>query len=235
MTKKEVMDQLAKMGSEGTKKTLMKHGAQEPLFGVKVGDLKTIQKKIKTDQTLAEELYATGNADAQYLAALIADKDTISEKTLNTWAQEANSPMIAEYSVPWITADAGKGKKMAEQWFKSKDDRMLSTAWSTLSAAISIADPDVTDEKYLKKKLKEVEQKIDNSGNRTRYAMNGFVISVGSYIADLQQEAIDLAERIGKVSVDMNGTACKVPDAATYIEKVKKRSKVAKVRKEARC
>lgn len=35
--------------------------------------MKPIQKKIKVDYQLAKDLYATGNADAQYLAGLIAE------------------------------------------------------------------------------------------------------------------------------------------------------------------
>ena len=47
MTKEEVLQQLERYGNEGTKKVLMRHGAKEPFFGVKVQDLKKIQKKIK--------------------------------------------------------------------------------------------------------------------------------------------------------------------------------------------
>ena len=69
----EIMQQLEAWGSEQTKKTLMRHGAREPLFGVKVGDLKKIEKKVKKNHQLAMQLYDTGNADAMYLAGLIAD------------------------------------------------------------------------------------------------------------------------------------------------------------------
>ena len=73
MTVEEIMAGLKSQGSEGIKKVLLKHGVKEPFFGVKVEYLKIIQKKIKKDYRLAKELYATGNADAMYLAGLIAD------------------------------------------------------------------------------------------------------------------------------------------------------------------
>lgn len=37
MTVEDIMKRLEAMGSEQTKKTFLRHGAQEPLFGVKVG------------------------------------------------------------------------------------------------------------------------------------------------------------------------------------------------------
>ena len=65
MTLAEVMQELAAKGSETTKRTFLRHGAKEPFFGVKVADMKVIVKKIKGDQALAMQLFATGNGDAQ--------------------------------------------------------------------------------------------------------------------------------------------------------------------------
>ncbi len=65
--------------------------------------------------------------------------------------------------------------------------------------------------------------------------MNGFVIAVGTYIASLTNKATAIAEKIGKVEVDMGGTACKVPDAPDYIQKVKDKDRIGKKRKMARC
>ena len=45
MTKKEILNKLEEYGDKQTKSTLMKHGAKEPFFGVKVQDLKKILKK----------------------------------------------------------------------------------------------------------------------------------------------------------------------------------------------
>jgi 3-methyladenine DNA glycosylase AlkD len=64
MTVDEIMQQLQQMGSEQTKKVFLRHGAREPFFGVKVEDLKKIQKKVKSDYQLSLQLFNTGNSDA---------------------------------------------------------------------------------------------------------------------------------------------------------------------------
>src|SRR5262245_51517225 len=69
----DVIAELRALGDETTKRTLMRHGAREPLFGVKIGDMAPLRKRIKTDYRLALELYDTGISDAMYLAGLIAD------------------------------------------------------------------------------------------------------------------------------------------------------------------
>jgi hypothetical protein len=65
--------------------------------------------------------------------------------------------------------------------------------------------------------------------------MNGFVIAIGSYIKSLTRKAKEVGEQVGVVEVDMNGTACKVPYAKAYIQKVEDKDKVGKKRKTARC
>ena len=82
MTVLEIMAELKSQGSESIKKIWLKHGIIEPFFGVKIGHLKTIQKKIKTDYLLALELYGTGNADAMYLAGLITDDEKMTKADL---------------------------------------------------------------------------------------------------------------------------------------------------------
>jgi len=68
-----------------------------------------------------------------------------------------------------------------------------------------------------------------------RFTMNGFVIAVGSYVRELTAKATEIGDKIGKINVDMGGTACKVPLAAEYIQKVKDRGSLGKKRKSARC
>jgi hypothetical protein len=58
---------------------------------------------------------------------------------------------------------------------------------------------------------------------------------VGTYIEALTEKALVVGDSIGKVRVDMGGTACKVPDAPQYIQKVVGMGRVGKKRKEARC
>ena len=65
--------------------------------------------------------------------------------------------------------------------------------------------------------------------------MNGFVIAVGTYVQPLTEVALQTARAIGEVSVDVGDTACKVPFAPAYIEKVQKRGVVGKKRRTAKC
>ncbi len=235
MTTDEVLKELEGYGNEGTKNTFLKHGARKPLYGVKVQDLKKIQKKVKTDHDLSLELYATGNSDAMYLAGLIADEKAISKADLNKWADEASWYMISEYTVPWVAAETGYGYELGLEWIESAEERIASAGWSTLSSCASLRpDEDLDIDKYAEL-LDHVENNIHTAPNRVRFTMNGFVIAIGSYIPALTTKATRVGGNIGQVNVDMGGTACKVPSAPEYIQKVVDRGKIGKKRKSARC
>jgi len=233
MTVKEIMDQLKAMATDSTRHTLMNHGGPASMFGVKVGDLKTIQKKIKKDHELSLELYDTGNADAQYLAGLIADEKKITRANLEHWVKTASWHMQSEYTVPWIAAESNYGWDLAVEWIDSKKESIQSSGWATLASLVALeknSDPDL---KLLSKLIKRVEKDIGTAGNRVRYVMNSFLISVGIYVEPLRAEATKAAKAIGPVSVDMGGTSCKVPFAPDYINKALARP--VRKKKMARC
>ncbi|MCI0538939.1 MAG: DNA alkylation repair protein [Verrucomicrobiales bacterium] len=91
MTAKEILEEIKPLGVESLKKMLFtNYGVKEPCFGVKIGDLKKIQKRIKVDYQLALDLYDTGNYDAMYLAGLIADDARMRKKDLQRWVEKAD-------------------------------------------------------------------------------------------------------------------------------------------------
>jgi 3-methyladenine DNA glycosylase AlkD len=235
MTVIDILKQLEEFGDANTKKTLMKHGAKEPFFGVKVADLKKILKKTKKNHELSIELYKTGNSDAMYLAGLMADETKITEKQLDEWADQAYWYYLSEYAVPWVAAETDFGFELGLKWLKSKEERIACAGWGTLAVYSGVhEDTDLDIDAYIKL-LDKVEKEIHKSQNRVRNTMNHFVISVGTYVKPLTKKAMEIAAKIGTVTVDMGGTACKVPLATEYIQKNIDMGRVGKKRKTARC
>ena len=144
-TLKQVLAQLKKLGSEQTRRTFQRHGAPENMFGVKVADLKTIVKQIRGEQDLALELYATGNADARYLAGLVADGSLMTKKRLDAWCRESDWSMLSEYTVPWVACESRHARDLSLKWMASKKESVASSGWSTYSSLISILPDDELD------------------------------------------------------------------------------------------
>jgi 3-methyladenine DNA glycosylase AlkD len=234
MTKDEVMLELSGLGNEQTKKVLTRHGAREPFFGVKIADLKTLVKRIKKDHQLALALYRTGNSDAMYLAGLIADEQIVTRAELQDWVKGAYWYLLAEYTVPRLAAESPHGWELGLEWIESPVQTVASAGWSTLSNVVSLRPDEDLDLQRLSQLLDRIAGQIHRSQNRVRYSMNGFVIAVGGYVTALTGKASEVAGAMGKVFVDMVGTACKVPPAVATIKKMEDRGYIGRKRKAAR-
>lgn len=235
MTAAEIVNELKPLGTETYKKVLRNHGVREPFFGVKIEDLKKIQKRVKKDYQLALALYDTGIYDAMYLAGLIADDAKMTKKDLRRWLDRANCGALCEYTVPWVAAESNHGRELALEWIESEKEDVATAGWATLNSLVSITDDADLDLAELKRLLQRVQKTIHQQPNRVRYVMNGFVIAVGGYVKALTEQALQTAAKIGRVEVDMGNTACKVLDAAEYIQKVQNRGTIGKKRKSAKC
>ncbi|CAN5574859.1 DNA alkylation repair protein [soil metagenome] len=236
MTLDETMAALKAMGTEQTRKTFVRHGASaDCMFGVKVGDMKTLVKKIKVDQALALKLFATGNSDAQYLAGLIADDMAFTKKDLQAWADTAAWHMLGEYTVPWVAAGSPFGWEMANKWIDAKKPALQATGWSTLSNIVGVKPDDELDLKAIEKLIGRVAKDVHAAANRVKYTMMGFLISVGCYVEPLSKLVKLTVPKIGKVEIDMGDTACKIPNPLEYIAKVESMDRLGVKRKQAKC
>ena len=71
MTLKDTLAQLESLGNEKVRAQNKKNGAGGNQFGVRLGDIRKLAAKIKTNDQLAIALWDTGNIDARLLAILL--------------------------------------------------------------------------------------------------------------------------------------------------------------------
>ena len=222
MTPTEVMAALKRKGSAQVRKIWRRHGAKEPMFGVKFADLYALRKRIGSDGALAEALWKTGNADARNLALLVAEPATA---PLARWGREldwsSHAGLLAD-----LAAKTSHAAKLQKAWSASTGDLLASAGWATLCARLKLKSP-VADAEG-RAALKAIEKGIPTAPNRTRHAMNMALCAVGIGMPALRKAALAAAARIGRVEVDHGETGCKTPDAAAYIAKAAQRERTSR-------
>jgi hypothetical protein len=216
MSPADAMAALERAGSAQTKKTYLRHGAAEPMFGVSFATLKTLQKRIGVDHDLALALWATGNFDARNLAVKVVDPARMKPAELDRWARESTVRMCRGY-VAAVACEGPHGVSRAEAWLAATDEPRRGMGWS-LVGALAMGDPSVP-APWFEARLREIERAIGTASNTERYAMNYALICIGSRDAAFRKAATAVAKRIGPVEVDHGDTACKTPDAADSIAK----------------
>lgn len=218
MTFEECMAALDREGTAQNRKTYARHGVTGPCFGVSYAILGKLKKTIKTDHALALALWASGNHDARVLATMIADPAAVTAAELNAWVKDLEYYALADaISRPAASSPHAAGRM--EAWVKSKNEWISSTGWSIV-ARLALEENSLTDKQF-ESLLARIEADILTAKNFTRYSMNNALIAIGSRNEHLAKVATAAAGRIGKVEVDHGETACKTPDAASYIAKAR--------------
>jgi 3-methyladenine DNA glycosylase AlkD len=216
MDLKTALKLLETNGTDQNRKVYVRHGAKEPMYGVSFAALGKLKKSIKTDHALARQLWATGNHDARILATMIADPLIMTEAELETWVGDLDNYVITD-AFSKMAAQSPFARKKMQQWTRKPDEWMSTAGWDLLGLlAMDKTQPDDLLDSYIKR----IEAEIHEAPNRTRHAMNGALIGIGTRGGTLMQKAVAAAKRIGKVEVDHGETGCQTPDAASYISKV---------------
>ena len=235
MTFEEVMHELESLATEQTKKVYRAHGVHEPHWGVPTTAMRSLAKKIKRNQPLAEQLYATGNYDAMYFAGMIADPQAMTEADFDRWMDAAYFFMLSDYVVSVSLAETAYAQTVADRWITSGEELRMSAGWACYEWLLGSRSDDEFDTKKIRAMLNIAANTIHEQPNRTRYSMNGFVVAVGVSFLPLHEEALKTAEKIGKVHVSTEKGACSVPLATDAILKAKDKNRLGFKRKGVRC
>jgi len=229
------MKALEAQGTEQNRKTYRRHGALGALYGVSFKQLDELARKIRVDHELARALWRTGNADARVLAMKIADPTSLQASELDAWVKDLDYYVVAD-TFASLVARSSHAKKRLEKWCKSKKEWTGRAGYQVLChVAMQPAESSASDAD-LAAFLPRIEGEIHEAANRKRSAMNNALIAIGTRSDALEKKALASARRIGKVLVDHGDTACKTPDALSYIPKARAhaKKKAAKNRAAAR-
>lgn len=230
-----VMEELEALGKERTKKIYISNGAHEPLFGVATGAMKPIAKKIKINQPLAEELYATGNYDAMYFAGIIADPKEMTEVDYDRWMDEAYFYMLSDFVVAVTLSESDIAQEVADKWIASGEELRMSAGWSCYCWLLgNRADSEFSEEK-ISGMLEKVKNTIHDAPERTKSSMNNFLYTVGISYVPLHEEALEAAKAIGTLEVKRDNKKSSFLNAYETIQTGVEKGRLGFKRKYVRC
>ncbi|MGC5326265.1 DNA alkylation repair protein [Brevibacillus sp. SYSU BS000544] len=230
-----VMQELEALGKERLKKMYLSNGAHEPLFGVATGAMKPIAKKIKINQPLAEQLYATGNYDAMYFAGIIADPKAMTEADFERWMDGAYFYMLSDYVVAVTLAETNIAQEVADKWIASGDELKMSAGWSCYCWLLGSRPDCEFAESKIATMLEIVEKTIHDSPERTKSSMNNFMYTVGVSYLPLHDKAVETAKAVGPVEVKRDKKKSSILLASESIQKAVEKEQLGFKRKYVRC
>ena len=206
----EVMKTLEQMGTAQNRKIYENHGAGSNHFGVSYANLKKLVKKIKTNQNLADMLWANGNIDAMILSTMIADPKVFDKEKINSWIKDIRYYILIDEFVTNIVCCRKHEEELIDEWIESNDEYLARAGWNIL-INLAVHNNEKPDG-YFVKYITLIEENMNKSENRTKEAMNNALISIGIRNNSLKKLAIEAAKTIRKNETDYNKTLSKPAD-----------------------
>src|SRR5690348_8133997 len=137
MTTKEILAKLKSLGNDTRRKHNTKAGAPDNQFGVKLGDIRALAKKIKSDHELALELWETGNIEAQLLATQIITPGELTADQVDELTRSTTCAQVADWLNAYVVAQHPDKESLREKWMKAKDRWAARAGWNLTASRVN--------------------------------------------------------------------------------------------------
>src|SRR5262249_15589979 len=121
MTLEEILRQLESLGDEKVRAHNSKYGAGDNQFGVKLGDIRKLADKIKTNHDLALSLWNSGNIDAQLLATLLMKASLLSSDEMDRMVRSVTFAHVADWLHSYVVKEHSDKESLRQKWMATDD------------------------------------------------------------------------------------------------------------------
>lgn len=219
MTVEEILAQLEALGSEKTRAQNRKQGAGDNQFGVRLGQLRALAKKLKTNHELGMALWDTQNIDARFLAILLIKPTVLSAKQLDCMVRSLTFVRVADWLNSYVIRHHPEKEALRQEWMVSDDPMAARAGWSLTTERIS-KNPEGLDLPGL---LARLESEMASAVAEVQWTMNFSLVEIGIHHADLREQALAIGEKLGIYRDYPVSKGCTSPFAPIAIKEMVRR------------
>lgn len=214
MTLKETLKHLQALGKAKVRAQNAKSGASDKQFGVSLGDIRALAKKIHTDHSLALSLWETGNVDAQFLATLLIQPPKLSAKEMDQMVRSIVFVRVADWLNAYVVRQHPDKETLRQDWMTA-DDRWAARAGWDLTTERVAKSPAGLDLPAL---LTRIEAEMADAEPEVQWTMNGTLATIGIHFPKLRKRAIAIGEKLGIYRDYPVSKGCTSPFAPIWIQ-----------------
>lgn len=213
MTLNETLKQLKTLGNAKVRAQNAKSGAGDNQYGVSLGDIRVLAKKIRTNHELALSLWDTGNVDAQFLAALLVQPKKLSATEMDRMVRSVSFVRVADWINSYVVRQHPDKEALRQDWMAA-DDRWAARAGWDLTAERVAKSPDGLDVPAL---LARIESEMADAEPEVQWTMNNTLATIGIHFPKLRKRAIAIGEKLGIYRDYPVSKGCTSPFAPIWI------------------
>lgn len=227
VTVAEVMAELAALEDPKIREVNEKHGDDH---GVNLGKVRTLAKRLKTQQELARQLWETDDSAARLLALLICRPRAFERDELDVMLREARTPKVHDWLVNYVVKKNPHAEELRLAWSADPDPVVASAGWALTTERVA-KKPEGLDLAGL---LDVIEAQMKDAPDRLQWAMNHCLAQIGIEHAEHRARAIDIGERLEVLKDYPTPPNCTSPYAPIWIAEMVRRQHDSLVRTQPR-
>lgn len=212
----EVRAELAALDDPKARAVNEKHGDDH---GVNLGKLRALAKRLKTQQELAVELWATDDTAARLLALLICRPKAFGRDELDVMLREARAPKVHDWLVNYVVKKSPHAEELRLAWSADADPVVASAGWALTTERVA-KKPEGLDLAGL---LDVIEAQMKNAPDRLQWAMNHCLAQIGIEHPEHRARAIGIGERLEVLKDYPTSPGCTSPFAPVWIAELVRR------------
>ena len=196
---KAVLAELERNGTKRNRDGLARYGiVADKVFGVSVGVIRQIGKRIGRNQELAERLWTTGWYEARMLTAFVADPDRTTPALMDRWAREFDNWAICDTLCFHLFDKTPHAYVKVGQWARRREEFVKRAAFA-LAASLAGHDKTAPDRAFMKF-LPMIERAASDERNFVKKGVSWALRGIGTRSPALHASATALARRLSMSS-----------------------------------
>jgi 3-methyladenine DNA glycosylase AlkD len=215
----EILAQLESLGDAARRAHNTKAGAPDNQFGVKLGDIRAMAKKIKTDHALALDLWDTGNIEAQLLATLVIKPQTLSADELDKLTRSVTCAQVADWLNSYVVAEHPEKEALRGKWMTAKDRWAARAGWNFTASRVNKGGDGLD----LPALLDRIEKEMPKAMPEVQWTMNNTLAAIGIRHPEHRDRAIAIGEKIGLYRDWPVSKGCTPPYVPVWVDAMVKR------------
>ena len=191
----EALAALESRGTSATREGFARYGITAPkAFGVSVGDVRSIAKKLGRDHALAMALWDTGWYEARLLACFVGDPEVMSSAEMDRWARDFDNWAITDTACFHLFDRSPHAWRKVDRWCRKKGEFERRAGFALL-ASMALHDKKGGDAEYIDR-LALVEEFAGDGRNFVKKAVSWALHGVGCRSAELHEAALALGRKL---------------------------------------
>jgi len=200
-TAERVREALRWLERRGTKRTrddmLTRYGITAPkAYGVPVGAIQQLAKRLGRDHELALALWATGWYEARLLSAFVEEPAGVTPAQMDRWARDFDNWGVCDTVCFCLFDRTPHAWRKIERWSARRDEFVRRAAFALL-ASVALHDKQGPDGPFLRS-LALIERAASDDRNFVKKGVSWALRAVGRRSVALNDAAVHLARRLAE-------------------------------------